>query len=406
VTYPDPDRRPAAHNHFIVGLIILGVGCILLLDQVGILDAGRIFMFWPLLLIWFGYFKWTRAQSVTQRFWAFFLFLLGLSFQAEELGFGHIRFETIWPVLLICAGILMILKRYEARNQPEQMPPDANPPGPGPTIDVPPNPGVPPIDVPPSGSVGGPSVATPPYQGLPPAPGSNVAPLPPPPSSQTWPPPGPPPFQPSEPSAGSTATPPPNPTGTANSPFGFCPPPKAHANFGGGGPTGQGWSRGDKSWDDFHKDMHDFGRKMDEFGERMYGQWRGQRNYSQSNAPRLNEVNVFFGGKKKIVAKNFAGGDVVAIFGGYEIDLSEADMTGSPIEIEVVNIFGGGEIRVPPGWEVSLQTVGIFGGCGDRTWHPEPAPPGAKYPDGSPVPPPKRLIIKGVAIFGGMTVKN
>ena len=45
-----------------------------------------------------------------------------------------------------------------------------------------------------------------------------------------------------------------------------------------------------------------------------------------------------------------AGGEVIAIFGGYEIDLTEAGMAGDYIEIEAVNIFGGGEIRVPAGW--------------------------------------------------------
>jgi len=149
---------------------------------------------------------------------------------------------------------------------------------------------------------------------------------------------------------------------------------------------------------------------MDQFGERMYQNWHrsasSSGNYAQSGASRLNEVNIFWGGKKKIIAKNFTGGEVVAIFGGYEIDLTEAEMAGDQIFIEAVNIFGGGEIRVPLGWEVYMQTVGIFGGCGDRTRHPDPVPPGAKYPDGSPVPQPKRLIVKGVAIFGGLTVKH
>ena len=152
--------------------------------------------------------------------------------------------------------------------------------------------------------------------------------------------------------------------------------------------------------------MHEFGQRMDEFGERMYENWRGGRQHSQTGAPHLNEVNIFWGGKKKILAKNFSGGEVVAIFGGFEIDLTEADMVGGQVEIEVVSIFGGGEVRVPRNWEVVMETVGIFGGCSDRTWHPDPVRPGATNPDGSPISPAKRIIIKGVAIFGGMNIKN
>ena len=152
--------------------------------------------------------------------------------------------------------------------------------------------------------------------------------------------------------------------------------------------------------------MRDFGRRMDEFGERMHKQWQSPGNYSESGSPRLNEVNIFWGGKRRITAKNFTGGDIVAIFGGFDIDLRESDMLGNQIEIEVVTIFGGGDIRVPVGWEVVMDTVGIFGGCGDRTFHPDRSAPGATNPDGSSALQPKKVIIKGVAIFGGLNIKN
>jgi hypothetical protein len=371
---PNPYRRPA-QNHFIVGLVILGLGVILLLDQIGILDAGRIFLFWPLILIWFGYHRFVHAQSLSRRFWGGFLLLLGIAFQAEELGFSHVRFDTIWPVLLICAGILLILKRYEARNYWEDRPPD------------PPPPATPPIDVPPG------------------TPGPSGSPVDSAPEAVAGPSASPPPFSTSGPTPGASATPPPTATGTATSSFHVGDPSRVRSNFAGE-PTGRRWPEVEKNKDEFRQHMHEFGQRMDEFGERMYENWRGGRNYSQTGAPHLNEVNIFWGGKKKIIAKNFSGGEVVAIFGGFEIDLTEADMAGNQIEIEVVCIFGGGDVRVPRNWEVVMETVGIFGGCSDRTWHPDPVPPGATHPDGSPVSPAKKIIIKGVAIFGGLNIKN
>jgi hypothetical protein len=371
---PNPYRRPP-QNHFIVGLVILGLGVILLFDRIGLLDAGRIFLFWPLILIWFGYHRFVHAPSMSRRFWGGFLLLLGISFQAEELGFSHVRFDTIWPVLLICAGILLILKRYEARNSWENTPPGAPPPA-GPTVDVPP--GTPPT----SGSPVDPSaVAAPGY------------------------PPSPPPFSTSGPTGGVSTAPPSTATGAASSSFQAGDPSRVRSNFAGE-PAGRRWPDSEKNKDEFRKHMHDFGQRMDEFGERMYDNWRGGSNYSQSGAPHLNEVNIFWGGKKKIIAKNFSGGEVVAIFGGYEIDLTEAGMQGDQIVIDVVNIFGGGEIRVPGTWEVVMDTVGIFGGCSDRTYHPEQPPQGATNPDGTPAARPKRIIIKGVAIFGGLGIKN
>jgi len=355
------DLHNSSNRHFRVGVVILVLGVVLLLDQIGILDAGRIFMFWPLALIFFGYYKFTHACTMAGRFWGGFCLLLGISLQAEEFMYGHIRFDTVWPVLLICAGILLILKRYEARNYGENVPPGAEPP-PGPTIDVPP--------------------------GAPPSP----------------PTPGPAP----ETAPGAASTPPPNPMGTSGSAFNFCGPAQTKSNFAGE-PAGQRWPNRD-----FDERMRDFGRRMDEFGERMHKQWQQHPHsnfqntggYAQSASPRLNEVAIFWGGKRRVVSKNFSGGDVVAIFGGFDVDLRDCEMQGNLIVIDIVSIFGGGDIHVPPGWEVVMDTVGIFGGCGDRTHHPDQPAPGATNPDGSPVPPPKKLIVKGVAIFGGFNVKN
>jgi hypothetical protein len=354
-----------SNRHFIVGVIILALGLILLLDQIGILDASRIFLFWPLALIYFGYYRFTHTRTMSGRFWGGFCLLLGISFQAEELGYSHVRLDTVWPVLLICAGILLILKRYETRSCWEDTPPGAPPPH-GPTIDVPP--GDPPTP--------------------PPSPAAEATP-----GATATPPPG------------GSAAPSPNAAGASNSSFRVGGPAQTHSNFAGE-PTGQRWPGAEKPWDDFHKNMRDFGQRMDEFGERMHKTWQNPANYSESGSPRINEVNIFWGGKRRIVTKNFSGGEIVAIFGGFDIDLTESDMQGSQIEIEVVTIFGGGDIRVPRNWEVVMDAVGIFGGCSDRTYHPDPPAPGATNPDGSPVPQPKRLIVKGVAIFGGLNVKN
>jgi hypothetical protein len=145
---------------------------------------------------------------------------------------------------------------------------------------------------------------------------------------------------------------------------------------------------------------------MDEISDNIHKSWDDGSGTSETSAPRVNEVNIFWGSKRRIVAKNFVGGDIVAIFGGFEIDLREADILGNVAEIEVISIFGGGEIRVPPNWEIVMDTVGIFGGCDDRTRHPDYPIAGASPADGSTAPHPKRLIVKGVAIFGGLGIKN
>jgi predicted membrane protein len=106
----------------------------------------------------------------------------------------------------------------------------------------------------------------------------------------------------------------------------------------------------------------------------------------------IDSVSVFGGVHKTIMSKNFKGGDVVNIFGGAEINLSQADINGK-VKLEVVQIFGGTKIIVPANWEVQVQGTPIFGGVEDKRPHSMTQ----RNPD-------KVLIIDGVAIFAGIDI--
>jgi hypothetical protein len=109
----------------------------------------------------------------------------------------------------------------------------------------------------------------------------------------------------------------------------------------------------------------------------------------------LNSFNVFGGTERRLKIKNFRGGQLFAVFGGFDIDLSESEIEGDTAVIDATAIFGGGQIRVPASWTVDVQGIGIFGGYEDSTRH---------MPfDGMPL---KTLIVKGAAVFGGVEVKN
>ncbi|MET4139806.1 DUF5668 domain-containing protein [Pedobacter sp. UYP1] len=108
----------------------------------------------------------------------------------------------------------------------------------------------------------------------------------------------------------------------------------------------------------------------------------------------LDSVNVFSGGKQQIYSKNFKGGDVVSVFGGCELDLTQADFADQ-VTIEVVAIFGGVKLIIPPTWVVESQVSPIFGGLDDsRTINPVNSEPL------------KIITIKGVVLFGGVSISN
>lgn len=108
----------------------------------------------------------------------------------------------------------------------------------------------------------------------------------------------------------------------------------------------------------------------------------------------IDSVNVFGGSKQQVYSKNFKGGDIVSFFGGCELDLRQADFTET-VTLEVVAVFGGIKITVPPTWIVKSEITPIFGGVDDkRSVVTEAAEP-------------QRIIkIKGVALFGGLSITN
>ena len=109
----------------------------------------------------------------------------------------------------------------------------------------------------------------------------------------------------------------------------------------------------------------------------------------------LDSVNVFGGSHHKIFSKNFKGGDVIAIFGGCDINLTQADFVDT-ITLDVVALFGGCKIIVPPGWEVKSEVTAIFGGMDDKRTVGPVSTEGTR----------KIVIIKGVALFGGVDIRN
>lgn len=109
----------------------------------------------------------------------------------------------------------------------------------------------------------------------------------------------------------------------------------------------------------------------------------------------LQGTAIFGGFKRRVTTQAFKGGELTAIFGGYEVDLRQACIENGQARIDVFVLFGGGEIRVPEGWEVVHRATAIAGALNDGTHHgPGPA-------EGRP-----RLVITGLILFGGTEVKS
>ena len=91
----------------------------------------------------------------------------------------------------------------------------------------------------------------------------------------------------------------------------------------------------------------------------------------------------------------FRGGHINCIFGGSEVDLTQATLADGVSELEVNTIFGGVTLIVPADWRVQLKMTSIMGGFSDkRSYIKENTDPS------------RILIIKGSTIFGGGEIKS
>jgi predicted membrane protein len=113
----------------------------------------------------------------------------------------------------------------------------------------------------------------------------------------------------------------------------------------------------------------------------------------ESKDDMIDVAAVFGAVKKNLYSKTFKGGEMVCVFGGVEIDLSQADFE-EKVVLESVQIFGGATLIVPPTWQVRSEAVAIFGGIED------------KRKQVVPTTPEKILVLDGFVMFGGIEIKS
>jgi len=114
------------------------------------------------------------------------------------------------------------------------------------------------------------------------------------------------------------------------------------------------------------------------------------------NPEYINEVAIFGGNEKNMIMKRFRGGKITNIFGGSELNFSKTELAEGENFLEMLCVFGGSTLVVPPDWDIRMDVVSIFGGFSDKRF---------KRQD-SPIMPNKRLVIKGLVVFGGGELKS
>ena len=112
----DESRRV---SRLILGALLLLVGALFLMQNLGWFHAGRLWDYWPLVLVWIGLsrmFGPTRPRHFPS---GAVVFALGVFLQLERLDMVRVDGRDIWPILLVVGGLALVADSLLARRADE-----------------------------------------------------------------------------------------------------------------------------------------------------------------------------------------------------------------------------------------------------------------------------------------------
>lgn len=118
-------------------------------------------------------------------------------------------------------------------------------------------------------------------------------------------------------------------------------------------------------------------------------------NYDASNTNQSSDqiVAIFAGASRKHAWRVRKHTSILTVFGGADLDLTQAIFESQDVEVTVFCLFGGIELTVPPGTEIDNQVMAVLGGSDvGKLAPPDPSAP--------------RITVKGFVGFGGLDIRN
>src|SRR5579863_3084957 len=107
--------RSGSHGVFF-GAIVVAIGSLLLLDNLGIVRFHDVWQYWPVLLVAFGVSRIVDSRTPSGWIWGGMVTLVGAFFLLDTLDIITFNFAMLWPVLLIAFGVSVLVGALE-RNR-------------------------------------------------------------------------------------------------------------------------------------------------------------------------------------------------------------------------------------------------------------------------------------------------
>eukprot|EP01133_Synstelium_polycarpum_P015886 gene15886-18879_t len=116
---PSMKNKPPLHSpsQIVLGVIVIGLGLLFLLDNLGFISVRYTFRFWPTALIVFGLLKLSQSRSANGYLLGGMLVLLGLVWTLKHMGIFYMNWDMLWPLLIIGLGVAVVSKSLPGAQQ-------------------------------------------------------------------------------------------------------------------------------------------------------------------------------------------------------------------------------------------------------------------------------------------------
>jgi len=101
----------------IAGLILVALCVVFTLDNFGVIEAGEIFRYWPLILVAAGLAKLAHARLAEQRFAGVILTAAGVALLLRNFHVISFHVRDVWPIFLVFGGGFLVWGSLRARDR-------------------------------------------------------------------------------------------------------------------------------------------------------------------------------------------------------------------------------------------------------------------------------------------------